>query len=258
MNASQISDIEFAGAGLFKTDRDWVHPERTERTYEIIYVTKGEVYLEEGGVPLCVREGQLVILEAGVCHKGTKVTRDVSFYWVHFDVKHGTLPFQKRFFERFENRSLFKELLHWNNLPVVPDYMVNAVLAHILCEFRYLADEENAPRDERAERIREWIRINASATLKVSHVAEHFEYSADHVTRLCKENFGIGAKKLINRMLMSKARELLCNTGKYVKEIAAELEFSNDKEFIAYFKYHEGCFPGEYRKRFPMIHMNRR
>ena len=39
---------------------------------------------------------------------------------------------------------------------------------------------------------------------------------------------------------------------------AAALGFSSDKAFIGFFKYHEGCFPTEFRDRFGKIHMNSR
>ena len=258
MSIFENKSISFKTAGFFNTDREWIHPERIEKTYEIIYVTKGDVYMSEGDKDIHVIEGQLILLEPDKCHKGTKVTKNVSFYWVHFELKSGTLPFEKRFFERFESKSLFKELLHWNNLPEPPEYLVNATLIHILSEFCFIAEEETHRYDKHAEAIKEWIRINADAKLTVSVIAEHFGYSADHVSRLCKNNYGITAGKMINRFILKRAKEQLCNTEKYVKEIAADLGFSNDKEFIGYFKYHEGCFPSEYRKRFPMIHMNKR
>ena len=90
--------------------------------------------------------------------------------------------------------------------------------------------------DGRAEKLYEWIRINSDARLTVSRVAEHFGYSADHISRICKSRFGVSSKELINRFLLSKAKTLLSNTDKYVKEIAAELNFADDKAFIAYFK----------------------
>ena len=55
---------------------------------------------------------------------------------------------------------------------------------------------------------------------------------------------------------LARAKELLCNTDAYVKEIAATLGFATDKGFIGYFKYHEGCFPAAFRARFAKMHMN--
>ena len=202
--------------------------------------------------------GQVILLDPQKTHVGTVSTNDVDFYWVHFHLRNGTIPFQKRFFERFENTYLFKELLHYNNLPNIPKYLVNSILTHILAELSWIADNEKNETNSMAERIYEWIRINANARLSVERVAAHFGYSSDHISRICKKYYGAGARQLINRFLMARAKELLCNTDKYIKEIAADLEFQNDKTFIAYFKYHQGCFPSEFRNRFGKIHMNNR
>ena len=34
-------------AGLFTTDKEWIHPVICEKTYEIIYVTEGVVHLRK-------------------------------------------------------------------------------------------------------------------------------------------------------------------------------------------------------------------
>jgi AraC-like DNA-binding protein len=173
-------------------------------------------------------------------------------------VKEGDLPFHKRFFEGFNDMYLFKELLHYNNLPSVPEYAVNSVLIHILAVLCHLSEKSVCSYNSLAETLLEWIRINADASLTVQGVAKHFGYSPDHTNRICKRNCGIGARALINNFLLARAKELLCNTEKYVKEIAAELAFPSDKAFIGYFKYHEGCYPSEFRNRFGKTHMNKR
>ena len=249
-------NYQFGYAGLFRTEEKWTHPERTEKTYEIICVTKGEVWIEEGGREYHASRGQVLLLSPNIPHKGTRYTTDVGFYWVHFSVSDGSLPFDQRFFERFESLYLFKELLHCNNLSSVPEYLVNSVLLHILSELCHLSEDGNAHYDSNAEKIYEWIRIQADARLTVANVAEHFGYTADHVSRICKKNYGVGACELINRFLIARAKELLCNTGRYVKEIAWELGFSDDKSFIGFFQYHESCSPTEFRNRFSKLHMN--
>lgn len=261
MNILVNPHITFSFGGLFQTGDEWIHPRKTESTYEIIYVTEGEVHMYEetndGGHEIHARSGEMFILSPNTLHYGTKTSRGVSFYWIHFYLNDGALPFSERFFPKFENAYLFKELLHTNNLPTSPKYFTNAVLLHILSEMCRMS--EQGARDDydgRAEKIYEWIRINANATLTVSEVAEHFGYSADHISRICKGYFGVNAKVLINRFLLDKAKTLLSNTDKYVKEIAAELNFKDDKRFITYFNYHENCFPSEFRNRYGKIHMN--
>ena len=255
MSILQNKNVEFVYAGLFHSHREWIHPERIESTYEIIYVTEGEVFLEDGGTEYHIIPGQLLILPPGRMHRGTKKSSNVSFYWVHFRLC-DELPFCKRYFSRFEWASLFRELLHYNNLPVIEEDLVNAILLNILAMLSHLSHSELRKFDEKAERIYEWTRIHALSGTTVSQVAEHFGYSADHITRICKRAYGIGVRELIDRFLIDRAKELLCNTDKYVKEIAAELEFPNDKAFIGFFRYHVGCFPTELRQRLGKTHMN--
>ena len=257
MNTLIHPNIHFHYAGLFQKEGTWSHPERTESTYEIIYVTRGEVFLTEEDREYRLREGQLLLLSPHVCHRGSRPSENVSFYWLHFSLTEGvSLPFSTRFFEKFENVSLLKELLHCQNLPSPPHYLVNSILLHVLSELCRLSGEHEPHPNAAAEKIYEWIRINADASLSVTHAAARFGYSPDHLSRICKKSFGVGAEALINRFLCEKAKNLLCNTEKYVKEIAAELKFPGDKAFIAFFKYHEGCFPSEFRNRFGKIHMN--
>ncbi|MBR2353065.1 MAG: helix-turn-helix transcriptional regulator [Clostridia bacterium] len=257
MNCLIHPSIHFHYAGLFQREDTWIHPARIETTFEIIYMVRGEIFLNEGNQSHHLREGQLLLLEPNVLHKGSAHTANVSFYWLHFSLAPGvTLPFSTRLFERFENVSLLKELLHCHNLPAVPDYLVNSILLHILSELCRLSAEHEPRLNASAEKIYEWIRINADATLSVERAAKRFGYSSDHLSRICKKSFGVGACTLINRFLCEKAKNLLCNTEKYVKEIAADLKFPSDKAFIAFFRYHEGCFPTEFRNRFGKIHMN--
>lgn len=255
MSILQNSGIHFEYAGLFQSGREWIHPERIERTYEIIYVTEGEVYIEEAGREHHLRRGQLLLLAPETPHRGTRVTTNVAFYWVHFHAL-GALPFSQRCFPNFESAALFRELLHYNNLPQAPSALVNAILLHILAELDHLSTEAGGRYNAKAERIYEWVRINADAKMNVKHVASHFGYSPDHLSRICKKAFGCGVGELIDRFLLTRAKERLCNTDKYIKEIAAELAFPTDKSFIAYFKYHEACSPGEFRARFSRTHMN--
>lgn len=262
MNTLINHNVTFHYAGLFQSSGQWIHPQKTEQTYEIIYVTEGEVHMCEEGPKgqrqIHAKAGELFLLMPHMMHYGTTATCGVSFYWLHFSLKNGELPFKSRFFKKVDSGYLFKELLHCNNLPRIPEYLVNSVLLHILSELCLMSEEECSEFDGRAEKIYEWIRIYVDAKLTVQDISRYFGYSSDHISRICKQNFGLNAKALINKFLTAKAKSALANTDKYVKEIAADLGFPSDKAFIAYFKYHEGCFPSEFRNRYGKIHMNSR
>ena len=257
MNTIINENIRVTNGGLFQSDGDWLHPHRIINDYEMVYVTQGEVFMEEGERQIHAKKGELFILRPNVLHGGTRSSRDVSFYWVHFKIQ-GGLPFEDLFFESFEEAYLFKELLHARYLPTKPEYLTNSILAHVLGKLCYISEEKAAGFDGTAEKIYQWIRMNALADLSVSAVAEKFNYSSDHLSRICKSRFKESAGEIIDRFVMLRAKELLSYTSKYVKEIAADLHFKDDKAFIGYFKYHEGVSPTEFRKRYGMIYMNNR
>lgn len=256
MNTIINANISFCYAGLFISDKEWIHPDRVEKTYEIIYVTRGEVFMNDGGKEYKITKGQALLLYPQTRHYGSKNTSGVSFYWIHFFNSGNVALPERGLYENIENSAIFKELLHFANLPQKPEYAINAVLCHILALMQYERERDaNAP-ERIAEEIYEWARINASATLTAERTAAHFGFCADHLARILKKNFGIGTKELINRFVVAKAKELLCNTGKYIKEIATELEFTSDKAFILFFKYHEDVYPSQFREKFRKVHMN--
>ena len=56
--------------------------------------------------------------------------------------------------------------------------------------------------------------------------------------------------------LIQKAKNLLLNTNRYIKEVAYALGFEYDNAFVAFFKYHEGIYPSAFRNRYYGTHMN--
>ena len=47
MNILTHPNVKFDYAGLFQSEREWIHPKRIGTSYEIIYMTEGEMYIEE-------------------------------------------------------------------------------------------------------------------------------------------------------------------------------------------------------------------
>ena len=250
-------NVSFEYAGLFSSKGEWTHPDRTEKTFEILYITSGTVRICEEETTYTAPKGSLLVLEAGKRHYGIGKESGVSFYWLHFFTRGMELPFCTRFLENFSDPHLFKELLHYVFLPTPQKALVNALLVRLLAQIAY-AETRSESAGKAAEEIYEWLRVNATARLTAAQTAKHFGFSPDHLSRLLKKQYGVGAKSVIDRFVLNRAKELLSNTGLYVKEIAYELEFENDKAFIGFFKYHEGLYPAEWRDRFYKIHMNNR
>lgn len=255
MLTEQDQKITFIFAGLFTTEERWIHPQRTERDFEFIYVVDGEVSLEEAGEEIHLTKGNLCLLRPFLCHKGSREsTGHTSFYWVHF-LSEGQLKAFPRVIENFSQPYLLKELLHYNNLPNCPDYVKQSVLLHLLCSAVFSTGETES---RLAKEVYEWTRINASGSLTVEEIAKQFGYHPEHLSRLIRQEYGTGLKRLIDRFLIAKLKEQLCHTNLFVKEIADQLGFRSSSACIKFFQYHEGMSPNHYRNLFPNIHMNKK
>jgi len=250
--------IEFNGMGLFNTDSAWIHPSVTENTYEIIYVVTGNVYIQEENIFYNLNKGDLLILKSGVNHRGFKESYGkTSFYWVHFFTDNiMSLTNGKFLFSGIKQDYLFKEMLHHSHKENASNVMTELLLTQILLS-------NNSDRSEEKSRklikdIFEWTRINASPSLKASDIAKHFDYSADHLSRLAKKEYGKNLKQLITGFITEKAKGLLVNTNFSIKEISASLEFEDMNTFIKFFKYHVKQTPSEYRNKYNITHMNKK
>lgn len=255
MLRTQDTEITFEAIGLFKSESEWTHPEVCEKTYEIIYVTEGNVYLSEGEKNFELEKGDIIVLRPGVFHKGSKTSVNTSFYWVHFSMK-SKLQYETSVIKGFTKTSLFKELMHYSHLPLCPDFVRDSALWHLLAEISMCSTNSNVT--SLGQNIFEWTRINISRNLTVKKVADNFGYNSEYISRLIKNQFGITLKALIDKFLLDKAKDYLSNTNYTVKEIGNFLGFNSSDAFINFYKYHESISPNKYRNSYTSMHMNKR
>ena len=239
-------NLEFSEIGLFDTKAEWTHPDATVSTYEIIYVTEGQVHICEGDEEYHLERGDMLLLEPDVRHKGCRTSHGrTAFYWLHYKLYgEQSLPLPKLSRPpEADVLSALRELLH---LSAVSKRLSDIALAKLLFELI----EERRSGNTRAHEIDEFIRVNSSAPLTVSEVAEHFRLSADHIARLLKREFGYDTKTAIVRRRMLYLKSALLNTDMTLKEIAEECGFEDENSLVKFFKYHEKTTPTAFRNKF--------
>ena len=249
--------FRFAGMGLFKTENTWIHPQRTEATYEIILVTEGTVHIEENNIQRTLGKGELFILTPHISHRGFAPSHGrTAFYWVHFFTDSPLPENFPLYCAHYSETHLFKELLHYANLPNCPETAVHAILLHILT---LQSLQQNPLPDSRlANDVFEWIRISADAALTAEKTAAYFGYNSEYLSRLIRQQYGCGIKSLIDRMILNRITTLLSNTNDSVKEISAQLCFPSVSACINFFKYHQSLSPTQYRNLYVRTHMNKK
>lgn len=243
--------LNFSNMGLFDSDSEWIHPTVTIDSFELILVVAGEVFLREEETHYHLKKGDLLLLDAGKEHGGSKISvGHTSFYWLHFytsDV-HSIAPFKK--LSPVPNAvNVFQKLMHLQES--------NPKLAElILAQFLLECEPPNEYGNKTAHEISEFIRIHANSPLTVTEIAHRFGYSADHLSRLLRREFGYDTKTAIIKKRMEHIESLLINTNHSIKEVAEQCGFDDENKFVKFFKYHKNLTPSNFRNQYFHIHMN--
>lgn len=84
--------------------------------------------------------------------------------------------------------------------------------------------------------------INAGA------VAEKLGVHAAYLSKIFKQQVGMGVLDYLNKVRIEKAKEILAGGNLSVEEVAETVGISNVRTFARLFKKYEGMAPGEYRQ----------
>lgn len=85
--------------------------------------------------------------------------------------------------------------------------------------------------------------------LGLYYISEQVNVSTSYVSKVFKEEYGIGIVEYMNRLRIEKAKKIMQNEALTVKEIAEKVGFTSDIHFIRIFKKFENTTPGVYRKQ---------
>ncbi len=238
--------VTHISCGKFISRDEWCHPDRKEKTYEILFVTKGFVYLNEGGAEYALGENEVLILEPKNRHFGTKKSRDTQFFWLHFSGI-SAIPEGKKHL-KIENSYnlllLFKQILSYtiDRKPAESlDYLTRLILIELFCE------NLSYDSDYMVEKASAWIKANRDRAIQVKDLAQHFGYNEDYLNRIFKSFYKKSLKSYIDRERIGFIKQLLLEDALPLAEVAQKAGFQDYKYFLKYFKYHEGITPTEFK-----------
>ena len=91
-----------------------------------------------------------------------------------------------------------------------------------------------------------FIKRNYSKNISLSDAAEEIEIGSTYLSKLFKEEVGIGFAEYLGNLRIEKAKYML-EAGKHkMKDIMSKCGFNNYDYFIKFFKKKAGCTPKEY------------
>ena len=248
-----FENVYHISSGRFVSQEPWQHPERIIASHEILFVIQGTVYIIENGKEYTLNQNDVLFLESHSPHSGFRASRNVSFYWLHWEGElPPILPKQQAIESAFHLSLLFRQLLHYavgNESEECLHYLTRLILAEVTKNTSHTSNKT-------ASRVAAWIKANRHLPLKVADVARQFGYNADYLNRLFQKHFGKSTKHYIDEMRLYLIKEQLLNNDLPLAELAFTCGFADYKSFLKFFKYHEGITPTEFCGVYAKIKLN--
>lgn len=256
------SGIRFLWRGYFKApDEEWVHISREIDSYEIFYVTKGQLFIADDEEEYTVNRGEYLITPPCRNQHGWKASR-CEFYYIHFYAEEEISWGEGN--PRGEENPRREEIPAWGNygdIDTLEKYYnllsydkrrqeaCNHIVAAILLELKNGGSEEG--RDNIAmvcHSIQSYIEFAPTGQLSIPLLAEKFQYNQKYLSQSFKKETGIALKQCLKDEIMKRAKHMLLYTPLTIAEIAEKAGYSDSHSFSHVFKNTVGVSPREYRE----------
>ncbi len=112
----------------------------------------------------------------------------------------------------------------------------------------HLQREAKSERPASVEAALDFIERNCASRIGVREIAAAAGVSESHLHGLFAKHLGVGPFQQLLKARLERARALLAESNLTVKEVCAEIGFSELRNFCAYFKRSMGLTPGAYRR----------
>ncbi|HYH55956.1 MAG TPA: AraC family transcriptional regulator, partial [Anseongella sp.] len=245
---------------------------RVLQEYQLIYIPRGEGVFESDSCPQTrIREGAMIILFPNEWHryKPDKAT-GWDEYWVGF--KGGIIDNMvgNRFFEP-KNPSLqigvnervvsiFDEIIE-NTKQEKSGYqpLISGAVVHLLGLIHSISREQHFEDQQMTvenivNKARILFRSNIEQQISPEKIAHELGLSYSWFRKTFKAYTGIAPGQYLIQLKIEKAKQLLSDPSKSVKEIAYDLKFDSSFYFSKLFKEKTGLPPERYRKKiFPHL-----
>ncbi|MGM0175039.1 helix-turn-helix transcriptional regulator [Enterococcus sp. DIV0800] len=279
------SPIFFLWGGLFtKNEGDpWKH-KRTEHSvnFEAIMPIKNDLTLNINGENIVIKENHFYLAPPNATISSSTPTNDeLSFYWFHFMASYQLISSENQtLIDGINDLSALKSQTSLNNTVILPtsfqldqpekiavlinqllnnekiyqytqrgnDFYLTLLLISISDDFLKRLARNSTNKVKKTALIAEWIRVNISNDLSLATIANHFGINPNYLSRIFKQEQGLGIKEYILTIKLNYAKRLLTTTNLSINEIAEQAFFYDAKHFMRVFKQKNSLTPSQYRE----------
>ncbi|MDR2376325.1 MAG: AraC family transcriptional regulator [Treponema sp.] len=264
-------------SGKLQRKNGFIHPRRTLDTFVLLVCIDGILHITQENHSYSLKKDQYLILFKGTEHFGHHASSGpLSYYWCHFKIPNDDyavttvinmgggdindvsvyylLPENGVLSETHRAFIIFQQLLDLARSNCYTEKLPNFALSLLALEISQEYIENNRgskSTNPKMEKVIEWVRINYNLNRSLSQIARVFKCNPDYLSYTFHNYMGYPLIKYIALVRISNAKKLLLETDLTVKEIAYQVGYTDEKEFMKRFKQLEEVTPTTYRNAFP-------
>lgn len=258
-----------SNGGLFISRGIGTHPHRVIDSFELIYVRRGTLSIEEMGHEFSVGPEETLILWPHRTHGGTApYPPDLKFYWVHFTVTGDDpgsneplldVPQHAHVTRPEQMTNLFRHLLNEQELLGERQVPMSLMLTLILWEVTHSRAVGAAHSDSSAllaARADALIRASFQQPISASALAAQMGCNPDYLGRAFRSIYKHTLTEAIHKIRIRHATALLGEGLTTIDAIATQCGFDDIGYFRRVFKSLTGMTPRDYRRIHSRVHVN--
>jgi len=241
-------------------------PHKHENYYELIYLSEGAGFHWIDEQKFQINPPEVYIVKGGQLH-----------YWEMTEIPKGYVILFKECFFNYVNETevytLIRRLESKNYLKLNYNRSFNFIFTEL--EKEYLSADNNSiytihgymqallgkimqnekPNNQtmqHQEKYLSFLQLLQTSNLPIKRVKEYANKlctTSQNLNAVCKKAIGKNAHEIINEQLLLEAKRLLLHTDKTVNEIAYELNFTDDSNFVKFFKSSCNVTPHQFKAR---------
>ena len=217
----------------------------------LLLLLEGTLYFEEEGVPAAVSQGEWYIQRPGLLQTGERGSPSPFYFYIHFEgdfrEEDGGPDLRLPLSGRFRRESLLPllEALSRCRQEAAERQAFQDSLFHSILYLLYSSDQEG--RNPLAYQILKAVSSRLDQPFSLSALAEELGYCEDYVGRVFRRQYGVSVGRYLARLRLQKARQLLRDTEKSIRQVGAEVGYPDQTQFYRLFRRETGLSPSQWR-----------
>ena len=159
------------------------------------------------------------------------------------------LHFAQELKDYYQIDTIFKKLVNsWNAKLPGYEFMTKTLLQQLLIAIYQNIKKQNRNYSTslKVEKIIEYMHQNINSKITLTELSEMVQLSPTYLSRTFKDTTGYSVIEFFNKIKIDKAKELIIEGNKKIKEVAQTLGFADEFYFSRIFKKIEGISPSEF------------